>query len=147
MIKRKPYLLLFFTSLLIFLMGLIKNEETFDINVHDTYFIVKQNHLYWLFSILLFFFFMIYLTFEKIKLPLFKELTRIHIYGTVIFTIGIFFPYDLIFHSSDFPLYNDYQESNIYRSYNTLFFLIAQVLLIINIFASIIKKLRTSVTQ
>ncbi|MFY8009813.1 MAG: cytochrome c oxidase subunit I, partial [Flavobacterium sp.] len=65
MIQRKPYILFLFASLLLFLIGFLKSDETFDINVHDTYFVIAQNQLYWLFSLLLFFFFMIYFALEK----------------------------------------------------------------------------------
>ncbi len=140
--KKKPYFLFLFASLLLLLIGFVKSEETFDINVHDTYFIILQNHLYWLFTLLLFFFFIIYLTLDKIRLHLLKMLTKIHIYGTLLLTVGIFFPYDLLFTSSNFLLVDDSQSTNVYRSFCVLFFLIAQVLFIINIFVAIIKKLR-----
>ncbi|MEK8180399.1 hypothetical protein WMW71_08590 [Flavobacterium buctense] len=142
MMKKKPYFLFLFASLLLLLIGFVKSEETFDINVHDTYFIILQNHLYWLFTLLLFFFFIIYLTLDKIRLHLLKMLTKIHIYGTLLLTVGIFFPYDLLFTSSNFLLVDDSQSTNVYRSFCVLFFLIAQVLFIINIFVAIIKKLR-----
>lgn len=147
MLKRKPYLLLLFASFLLLLMGFIKSDETFDINVHDTYFVIAQDHLYGLFSFVLFFFFIIYVTLKKVKLHLFKVLNGVHIYGTLIFIIGMFFPYDLLFPPYDFPLFDESQKANVYRSFCALFFLIAQVLFIINIFASIIKKLRTSEPQ
>lgn len=143
MIKRKPYLLLLFASILLLLTGFIKSSETFDINIHDTYFVIAQMHLHGLFSLLLFFFFIIYVTMEKIKFPLIKSMREIHIYATLIFLLGMFFPYDLFLQSSNFPLFDDSYKANVYRSFNALFFLIAQVLFIINIFASIIKKLRT----
>jgi cytochrome c oxidase subunit 1 len=147
MIKRKPYILFLFASSLLFLIGLLKSDETFDINVHDTYFVIAQNHLYWLFSLLLFFFFMIYFALEKIKFNWLKNLELIHVYGTLLFSVGMFFPYELVFKSPDFQLFDDYQRSNTYRSFFAVFFLIAQFLLIINIFVTIIKRLRTLVTQ
>jgi len=147
MVKRKLYFLLLFASILLFLMGFVKNHETFDINVYDTYFVIAQNHLYWLFSQLLLFFFMIYLTLEKVKLQLFKELNLIHIFGTLIFVSGIFFPYYLLHQSSNSLLGYDYERLNVYRSFCVLFFLIVQFLFIINIFASIIKKLCNSATK
>lgn len=147
MIKRKPYTLFLFTSLLLFLIGFLKSDETFDINVHDTYFVIAQNQLYWLFSLLLFFFFMIYFALEKTKFHWQKRLELIHVYGTIFFSIGMFFSYELVFKSPDFSLFDDYQRSNAYRSFFAVLFLIAQFLLIINIFVTIIKRLRTLVTQ
>jgi len=141
--KKKPYFLLLFAAFILLLISFIKSDETIDVNLHDTYFIIAQNHLYGLFFIVLFFFFIIYFTLHKLNIQLCKVLNGIHIYGTLFFTIGMFFPYHLILHSTDFPLFDHYEKANMYRSFCVLFFLIAQVLFIINIFASIIKKLRT----
>lgn len=147
MLKRKPYLLLLLTSLLLFVIGFVKSDETFDINIHDTYFVIAQNQLYWLFSLFFFFFFMIYFILEKLRFQWQRLLELIHVYGTVFFTLGMFFPYELIFKSPEFQLFDDYQRSNVYRSFFALFFLIAQILLIINIFVAVIKKLRILATQ
>ncbi|WP_412465092.1 hypothetical protein [Flavobacterium mekongense] len=147
MLKRKPYLLLLLTSLLLFVIGFVKSDEAFDINIHDTYFVIAQNQLYWLFSLFFFFFFMIYFILEKLRFQWQRLLELIHVYGTVFFTLGMFFPYELIFKSPEFQLFDDYQRSNVYRSFFALFFLIAQILLIINIFVAIIKKLRILATQ
>ncbi|WP_412477102.1 hypothetical protein [Flavobacterium sp. TBRC 19031] len=146
MLKRKPYLLLL-TSLLLFVIGFVKSDETFDINIHDTYFVIAQNQLYWLFSLFFFFFFMIYFILEKLRFQWQRLLELIHVYGTVFFTLGMFFPYELMFKSPELQLFDDYQRSNVYRSFFALFFLIAQILLIINIFVAIIKKLRILATQ
>ena len=147
MLKRKPYLLLLLTSLLLFVIGFVKSDETFDVNVHDTYFIIPQNQLNWLFSLCFLFFFMIYFILEKLKFQWQRVLELMHVYGTLLFTIGIFFPYKLMFTPPEFQLFDDYQRSNVYRSFFALFFLIAQILLIINIFVAIIKKLRILATQ
>jgi len=147
MIKRKPYALFLFASLLFFLIGFLKSEETFDINVHDTYLVIAQHYLYWLFSLLLFFLFMIYFALEKTKFNWLNRLELIHVYGTLLFSIGMFFPYELVFKSPDFSLFDDYQRSNTYRSFFAVLLLIAQFLLIINIFVTIIKRLRALVTQ
>lgn len=140
-------MLLLLTSLLLFVIGFVKSDETFDINIHDTYFVIAQNQLYWLFSLFFFFFFMIYFILEKLRFQWQRLLELIHVYGTVFFTLGMFFPYELIFKSPEFQLFDDYQRSNVYRSFFALFFLIAQILLIINIFVAIIKKLRILATQ
>lgn len=147
MLKRKPYLFLLLTSLLLFVIGFVKSDETFDINIHDTYLVIAKNQLYWLFSLFFFFFFMIYFILEKLRFQWQRLSELIHVYGTVFFTLGMFFPYELIFKSPEFQLFDDYQRSNVYRSFFALFFLIAQILLIINIFVTIIKKLRILATQ
>lgn len=139
--------MLLLTSLLLFVIGFVKSDETFDINIHDTYFVIAQNQLYWLFSLFFFFFFMIYFILEKLRFQWQRLLELIHVYGTVFFTLGMFFPYELMFKSPELQLFDDYQRSNVYRSFFALFFLIAQILLIINIFVAIIKKLRILATQ
>lgn len=140
--KFKDYYLLFISSAILLIVGLFSNKETtFDVNVHDTYFVVAHSHLYFFFMVVFFWLFTFYWSFEKSKTTLIKILHKIHIYGTLLTVIGLFFPYNFIFSSSDFPLYDDMQYANVCITISFLFFIFFQILFIINIFVSIIKKL------
>ena len=153
MIKRKPYFLLLIASILFVALIFIPNSETtLDINVHDTYYVIKHSHLYGLLAVIMFTLFALYWSFDKGELRVIKSFSYIHIYGTLIGVLGLFFPYGLIFKwthptQPEFPLFDDYEQTNLYISLSALLFLIAQLLFIINIFVSIIKKLCSSATQ
>jgi len=140
--KFKDYYLLFISSAILLIAGLIsKKESIIDINVHDTYFVLAHRHLCFFFMVVFFLLFTFYWGFEKSKTTLIKILYKIHIYGTILTVIGLFFPYNFIFSSSDFPLYDDMQYVNVCITISFLFFIFFQFLFIINIFVSIIKKL------
>jgi len=121
-------------------------ESTFDINIHDTYFVIAHLHLYMLFAVVFFTLFTFYWSFDKSKTKLITLFSKIHIYGTVISTGGLIFPYQLIFDSSDFPLYDDLQYINLCLIVSGLLFFSLQFLFIINIFVTIIKNLINGVT-
>jgi hypothetical protein len=143
MIKIKTYYLLFFTSLILLMLGfLVEEETTTDVNVHDTYFVIANSYFYWFFSILLFFFFTIYFSLDKAKMILFRILYRMHIFGTLISVFGLFFPYSMVFTTSKFPLFDNMQYINNSIVISFFLFLFSQLLFLINIFATLIKRLR-----
>ncbi len=143
MIKKKPYFLLLFASVILLSLAFVVVSEPVDINVYDVYFVLQQDHLYGLFSAMLFFLFLTYFVLNKIGLPLVKALDWVHICATLFFTVAVFLPYSLFFYTSDFFLTDSYEKSNTYISISLLLFFIVQILFIINIFVAAIKKLRT----
>ncbi|MEO5776368.1 MAG: hypothetical protein ABIQ27_05650 [Flavobacterium sp.] len=150
MIKRKPYLLLIIAAVLLLIAGFIVfGASTIVFNVHDTYYVIANSHLSWLLAMILASLSLIYWTLEKAKVGVVPVLSKIHVYGTLLFVIGFFFPYSLLFSSSEsreFPFFDDIQYVNLCLTVNALLFLFLQFLFIINIFVSIIKKLRNSAT-
>ena len=107
--KFKTYYLLLITSLILIILGFLNGEETFDINVHDTYFVIANCHLYWLFSSLLFIIFIFYFLLDIAKIKLNKIISKIHIFGTIISITSLLFPYALFSNPKKFPpfaLYN-----------------------------------------
>lgn len=86
-IFKKPYFF-FFVSIIIFLIiGFINRSETLDINIHDTYFIIRYYHLAIVLAILFSFIGLLYFTLIKTNFDLVKWMTITH---TVV-TIGGFF--------------------------------------------------------
>lgn len=138
--KLKNHYLLLITSLILLFLGILFNEETFDINVHDTYYVISSNHLYWLISFLLFFFFLIYLLFDKAEINFGHHFSKIHIFGTLISVVGLLFPYSLLFASTEFPLFDNFQYINLSMAISILVFLMLQILFIINIFVILTKR-------
>jgi heme/copper-type cytochrome/quinol oxidase subunit 1 len=140
-IKHYYYLLLVSVFFAIISFG-TNSKSTIDINIHDTYFVIEHTHLYRLFAFILFLFFTIYFSFEKGKIKLISILSKLHIYGNFVSITGIFFPYSLIYKPSNFQLFDDLQYSNLCMSISGLLFLFLQFFFIINIFVSLIKKMR-----
>lgn len=138
--KLKNHYLLLIASLILLFLGFLFNEETFDINVHDTYYIISSNHFYWLISILLFFFFLIYLLFDKAEINFGKLFSKVHIFGTLISVLGLLFPYSLIFSKAEFSLNENLQYINLCMIISILVFLMLQILFIINIFVILTKR-------
>ena len=139
-IKKKPYLLLLFTSLSFLIYGFVQKnniDDTIDINIHDTYFVIAHSYLMWFLSIAFFTFYCIYFTFEKTKFSVNKKLSVIHIYSSIITLIGICFPMGFIF-----PQYlNQFDGSvNAFIAILSFLFLIAQILLLINFCIGTYKK-------
>lgn len=139
--KLKTYFSFAILSFLFLISGFfLGDKSTLDINVHDTYYVIVYSHLYWLISWCLFVVFTIYLVLDKAKIEL-NLLFRIHVFGTIVSLIGLTFPYEFIFKPSHFPLFDDFLYVNLCLSISALLFLLFQILFIINIFVSIIKKL------
>lgn len=141
--KFKAYYLLFITSLILLMLGFLVGEETFDINIHDTYFVIANSHLYWLFSSLLFITFIFYFLLNITKIKLNKIISKIHIFGTIILIVLLIFPYTLFSNPNEFPLFDSFEYINIVLTISFLILLFLQLLFIINIFVSLIKKVKS----
>lgn len=138
--QTKNYYLLFLASFLLLLFGFIVKDEMIDINVYDTYYVILRNHFFWLISIILFLFFMIYLLFDKAKINYGHLFSKVHIFGTLISVLGLLFPYSLIFRTNEFPLNDNLQYINLFITISFLVFLMLQILFIINIFVILTKR-------
>ncbi|CAM4011820.1 hypothetical protein FLJU110815_11885 [Flavobacterium jumunjinense] len=92
--KNKPHFFLMAFIILYLLLGIYCNtSKTLDINIHDTYYVIQSKHLYFSISISLIIFYLFYLLIPYFKLRLSSDLKNIHIYITLISSIGITFPY------------------------------------------------------
>lgn len=138
--KLRNYYFLLMTSLILLFLGFLLTEETFDINVHDIYYVISSNHLYWLISLLLFFFFLIYLLFDKAEINFGKLFSKVHIFGTLTSVVGLLFPSSVQFATTEFPLYDNFQYINLSMTISILVFLMLQILFIINIFVILTKR-------
>lgn len=148
MLKKERYLLLIIGAFLLFILSfLISAANLVDVNVYDTYFVVASKTIYCSFSIFLTFLFMIYWSLDKGKIQMIALLSKIHIHGTLISILGVVFPYSLVLQNSNFPLYDNMLKVNFCTTISALLFLFLQILFIINIFVSIIKKLGHSATK
>ncbi len=149
MVKVKLYYSFLFVSLVLFLTVYVSDDTTttIDINIHDTYFVIKNLDLCLLFGRICLIYFAIYFCLDKAKTVLTNWVSKIHIFGSLLTIVGLFLPYSDFFghyRDSDFPLYDNFQYINMILAISVLLFLLLQFLFIINIFASIIKKIRQS---
>ncbi|MGV3697266.1 hypothetical protein [Flavobacterium sp.] len=143
MLKRKPYLLLLL-GVIVFAVLIFseKQDTTLDFNVHDTYYVIAHTHLYAMTAIVLLTLFAFYWSADMAGLQLIGILSRLHIYGTLVAVLGMFFPYSWVLPNPDSSLFDNYEIVNICLTVAALLFLLLQILFIINIFVSIVKYLR-----
>jgi hypothetical protein len=133
LLKNKSYFLLLLAaiSFLILSFTCYKNE-TFVVNVHDTYYVITFQHAYILFSLILFIIGLIYLIFNFFKIQFNLILSLSHVYSSLVF-IGLFFYYLNRANSvKEFPLF-DSIDYNLRTIISLLIFVGLQLLFIFNI--------------
>ena len=107
----KVYHLFWVVAIISLLIGVFNPEETLDINIHDTYFVIACLHM----GVLLFVFYFIngfayWLVQKVLKKPLLRYLTLIHsviVIGSYIFYWLILLYCKLFLSNSQFPLFDD----------------------------------------
>lgn len=75
----KPHLIFFLSIPLIILIGILSGDNTLDINIHDTYFVIAYLHFAILISIIFGLIGFGYWIIQKVNRKLSKWLNRIHI--------------------------------------------------------------------
>ncbi len=143
--KLNLYYLLFISSLILFFVTLFVNVEmTFDINIYDTYYIIKEKDFYLMLSFLLLFLALLYFILEKVDIKLSTIVSKLHILGTILLLLLFFKNQCFLNPISLSKRYYEISRSNSSDIYETIFYilgiLILQLLFIINIFVLLIKK-------
>jgi heme/copper-type cytochrome/quinol oxidase subunit 1 len=142
--KIKVYHLFWAVAIIVLLIGLILNDGTVDINVHDTYFVIS----YRIVSFALFLFYILnglgYWSLIKIlkRRPI-KPLTIIH----SVILIGSFITYWIIIAYTKYSVKNDpldlynYQLQNIFSSVTAfLIVFVAEPIYIVNLLVGLFRK-------
>ena len=129
------------------LTGIILGDSTLDINVHDTYFVVAHFHLVMGISALYGLFAGVYHWFPKMYgRMLDKKLGYVHFWITAIGAYGVFFPMHFIgmaglprryYTNSNFPYFDDLQDTNILITVFALITASAQLIFLYNFIKSI----------
>lgn len=141
MIKNfKLYFLLLVLSIVFLIIGFFSTDETLDINVHDTYYVIAHSHVYWFYSIFLLLLFGIYGLCDLFKVKLNEAFSKVHILGTFFSIIGLCFPYHLIFTTPEFPLFDDYEKINLCLTISAILLFAFQLVFLLNILIALIKK-------
>lgn len=151
--KFKPYYLLLAVALFFLTVSFLSSDNnSLSINIYDTYYLMAVVDFCTCISIFFIFLVLLYWLLSRLGILLFKILSMIHVFGTSILPFLI--------------LYVDYKESTpliepkyqlpigcigtdygFYKFMIIIFFLMLQILFIINIFVSLFKKLSHSATQ
>ncbi len=110
LLKNKSYFFLLLAAISFLILSFIGDKnETFVINVHDTYYVITFQHAYILLCLIFFITGLIYFFFIFFEIQFISILSLIHVYGSLIF-LGIFFYYlgkinsSSIFDSIDYNL-------------------------------------------
>ncbi len=138
--KVKLHFLFLVLPIVFLIVGFLSTDETLDINVHDTYYVVAHSFVYWIYSICLFLLFGIYWLFELLKVNLNNLLSKVHIIGTIISMLGLCFPYHFIFAIPKFPLFDDYEKINLCLTICAILFVLLQIVFLLNILITLIKR-------
>ncbi|TDP02101.1 hypothetical protein [Flavobacterium sp. 245] len=145
--KIKVYHLFWCVSLLIIIIGILQNNDlkaTLDVNIHDTYYVVRNSDATVLLFICYFLMGTGYWLIQRIfKKDLVKFLTIIHSFiliGSFLFYWIIFF-YNKRLEETTFPLYDNFWTVNVTLVIEFLLILfIATPIYIINLLIGIFRK-------
>lgn len=151
MLNKRPYLLFFIFALLLYACSFITaNERALDINIADTYYITREKELLLFFSLFLLFLGALYLLMDLFRFPMVLLLSKIHVYGTLLFSLVFAFYYWKV-QIPDLPeryyTITSFPEDGNFKVLTTLLLIIfIQILFIINIFVSITKRIKAQAT-
>ena len=139
--------MLLLVAILFLILSFIGDKnETFVINVHDTYYVITFQHAYILLCLLFFSTGLINLLFNFFEIQFISILSLIHIYGSLIF-IGLFFYYLYRINSAEgFPIFESWTD-NFMIIISLLIFMILQFIFIMNLIIPIIKKLHNLASE
>jgi heme/copper-type cytochrome/quinol oxidase subunit 1 len=144
MSKLNTYHYFWITAIFILLIGVFSffdENDVIDINVHDTYFIIRNSHLTTLLFVIYGIIGFCYWLFFKYEIILVRNLTNVH----SMITIGSIYIYEIgmIYYSfktnRNFPLFDNLSNQNIFTLNIIMLVLFTQLLFITNIIWSTIK--------
>ena len=140
---QKPYLIFLSIIPVTLFIGIIYGDDTLDINVHDTYFVISYYHIFELTSIFLgvlsFGYWIIHITNRK----LIRWLTKAHIIITIgglllMYLISLIPCYD--YSNSSSPMFDDLLDPNLLLTSILLIIILGQFFYFINIIIGVFRK-------
>ncbi|KLT70836.1 hypothetical protein [Flavobacterium sp. ABG] len=144
-IQKNPYFI-FLALIVIFLaIGFLNAEETLDINIHDTYFVISYLYFAVLLSVIYTFLAILYFALIKLNFPLIKWLISTHVIVSVggLLLIWIFSqlkrevaPGDIESYIADMT-FNDKMLLGIFITVGTM--IATQVIFVVNVIQALIK--------
>ncbi len=147
LLKNKPYFLLLLAAISFLILSFMGNKnEKLDINIHDTYYIISRQHSFILLCLIFLTTGLFYFVFDFFKVQFVSILSLVHVYGSLIF-IGLFFYYLHKINSIEgFQLF-DSIDYNFRLFFSIVIFAVLQLIFILNLIISTIKKLLYSTPQ
>jgi heme/copper-type cytochrome/quinol oxidase subunit 1 len=144
MSKLKTHHYFWITAVFILLIGVssfFDENDVIDINVHDTYFVIRNSHLATLLFVIYGIIGLVYWFFYKKEIILIRNLTSVH---TIITSVSIYiYEIGMIYYSlkteTNFPLFDDFSSQNSFTLIIVMLVLLTQLLFITNIILSTIK--------
>lgn len=117
------------------------NDAVFDINIHDTYYVIHNAHASILLAVIYAFLGLIYWIAIISKIKINSYLTQIHSIITLSIIPIYFIGYYILEkrEQSQFPLFDDTLSLNNFLFIIWLVFILSQLILVVNIFISLIK--------
>jgi heme/copper-type cytochrome/quinol oxidase subunit 1 len=141
----KPYHLLLLAALSLLISSFLSSKGTLDIHVHDTYFVIAHFEFNLALAILAFILWAIYMLTRN--LPLSSLLTWIHVVLTLL-ALGLFISLPLFGYPekyldiSPWGNFNELNRANEIVAVIIISFTLAQLILVVNIFRGLFRRLR-----
>jgi uncharacterized membrane protein YhaH (DUF805 family) len=146
-IARQPYFLFLLSAVLLFVLSFAFWGQTFDVHLHDTYFIIATPHFIWGLALLFLFGWAIYQLMSRVLWT--KYLTWFHVVVSVfllVLLLTLNWWHDTLFppiergNSSWETIQEDQQRERWVYLPLVLLFLASQLAFIVNLFGGLIKK-------
>ena len=141
----RPYHLLLLAGIALLISALIPTEETMDLHVHDTYIVTTRSSFYWALAMLTYLLWGICFLTRKVLLS--NTLTWLHVIPTLV-VIVLFICLPLFsFHRRYLDLtpwstFNELEGIKVVLASAAIVFIIAQILLIVNLVGGVFNWLR-----
>lgn len=145
----KPYSLLIFMALLLFVSSFIVSDRTVDIHLYDTYFVFDFAFVFWSLSLILFIYWLIYIVTKQVLYSRFLSWTHIAttiLAVVVIVTSSIWGEYVSmpVKGSISFQDFKRYQRVSNIITLNILSLILSQILYIVNLVVGLVRKMMNS---
>jgi cytochrome c oxidase subunit 1 len=151
--RKRPYHLLLLTALIILMASFFASNETLDIHLHDTYFIIALTNLFAGISVLLLILWLLYLFTSRLLFS--NMLTWIHILSTTIaFLLLVVFSFYSNYYYEGlagmprrYPDYDHWRQLSSYNHLTTAVYIIFLVIclgvlvFVVNLFVGVIKAM------
>ncbi len=147
-IRQKPHTLFIIVAIFLFSISFFVIDKSFDIRMHDTYFVIANTFIFILLSFLCMCYWLIYKLTTKILISII--LSRLHIILTLISILIIAFVITFDQNLFEIAISNGIQFADInlvIRNSSIVLFLIfsiAQTILVINLIGGIFNRMRQS---
>ncbi len=142
-----PHIMLWSLIPVFLVMGLLGVDDTLNINIHDTYFVIELWKYMLLNIFILFGFGLWYWLCMRFKLKLIPRLSAIHAIGTVISLLIIFYYLGFDFRSSLPRRFIESIYSQDVLLGNIILFFLSQIAMVINSFILLIRRIKVLIRK